>query len=508
MMGNEQCYWKDTFVTACNPTALYGNTPLYRFKPFFLICGLYKIAKSKQSYRNQLATMLSYAEVMEAVKISLGENKNWIVKYYYSRKKANSLQIISNQDDELILDDIELYQEPVMVPRNRPDDTPIFADGTEPPKIKPGPKSGFAHLSIFVGTHRIHTYEKTEMEALGEDYETQIINTWGRRARDLMRRDREERGNEPGTSKRRNRSKSPKKKKNKIEREQEKKEDKGKDQKNRERGKSKELGDKNNNKTEVEVKTEDEQVEIQFIGQYSGQILNKEDNIKYDYDTEKNHVQTEEDRKKEEKNTNEENMKGTSFHQDIEDRQRREELVLAEIELAQKRKELIRLRLQAYQEKINKEQARLDRIQAQIALAVKRRGKMRKKGKKEESSSSGSNSESSSDTGSSGEEDETEKDDTKETEKEKEKETQEEPKKKIEQEREIEITGDELDVLMQKSLKKVLAEAEREKETIKEKEQEKPAQEEVEKKRKREDKEANKKIRTEARYETPDQLTQ
>ena len=179
--GTDTCYWKDIYTTPSNPTALNGTTPLHRLKPFYMLCGIFKVAKINTKYRYQLTFMLIHKDARDAVNLVMAENKIWMVQTWHSRCKKNAMQLIINQDSTCIAE-ILLNKEPMFIPRKEPNAKPRFANGTEPALIKDGTTTTFINLDINVGEHMILSYTLTEMRQMGNDYPIQIIRTWRSRA--------------------------------------------------------------------------------------------------------------------------------------------------------------------------------------------------------------------------------------------------------------------------------------------------------------------------------------
>ena len=167
--GRDICYWKDIYITPTNPTALFGSTPLHKLTPFYLICGLYRVAKTKPEYRKQLTYMLRFQEARDAVNEILLNNKSWTVRKFHSRCKQNAVQLIRNDRGDWNVTQILLYKEPLFVPKKEPDNKPCFADGTEPPRNSDNPITIFTHLDVYVGEHIIHTYSYEDMLILGDE---------------------------------------------------------------------------------------------------------------------------------------------------------------------------------------------------------------------------------------------------------------------------------------------------------------------------------------------------
>lgn len=187
--GRDTCYWKDIYSTPTNPTALIGITPLHKLKPFYMMCGLFKVAKIKPEYRKQITNMLRYEDAREALNQILTDNKCWSVVKYHSRCKQNALQMIRNSRGDWSVTQILLYKEPLFTPKKEPDCKPCFSDRTVPSKHTDNPLSTFTHLDIHVGEHVIHTYTYEDMLILGDAYVGQIIRSWGSRAQEIWERE-------------------------------------------------------------------------------------------------------------------------------------------------------------------------------------------------------------------------------------------------------------------------------------------------------------------------------
>lgn len=173
--GRETYYWQDVLITAYNPIAMIGNIPLHRTKPLFLMSGIFHAAKTKSTYRIQLASMLSNRELKEQVTIIMGENKTWMIKYWFQRKKRYSIQIIKTNDQRYKVEGITLYEEPVVVPFNAPDTPECFV--TKPQQETHRNYSDYPRLHVYAGEHHIHTYDKTEISNMGDEIEAQIVKT-------------------------------------------------------------------------------------------------------------------------------------------------------------------------------------------------------------------------------------------------------------------------------------------------------------------------------------------
>ena len=126
--GKDTCYLKDVYITPTNPTALIGNTPLLKLKPFSLLCGIFKVVKPE--YRRQLAFMMRPQEAKSTIESILRGNNSWALSSYHSRCNQNALQLIRDTEGNWSVTQILLYKEPLFTPRKEPDNNPCFLNRT------------------------------------------------------------------------------------------------------------------------------------------------------------------------------------------------------------------------------------------------------------------------------------------------------------------------------------------------------------------------------------------
>ena len=109
-------YWEDIVGRAKHPTSDSSNIPIDNLKPFYAWCEIFIAAKYNLSYRKQIRLYMENEEGKAALKKLMENNYQWKVESWLPRTCAHSREIHINDQDEAVVREVTLYEEPLFKP--------------------------------------------------------------------------------------------------------------------------------------------------------------------------------------------------------------------------------------------------------------------------------------------------------------------------------------------------------------------------------------------------------
>ena len=155
-LQEDASYWEDIVGRAKHPTSDTGNIPIDNLKPFYALCAIFTAAKYNLSYRRQIRLYMENKEGQAALKKLMESNPHWQVEAWISRNRAHSREIHINDQDEAVVREVTLYEEPLFKSRDdqKQSSRAFFSDGSYP-NLSSTPLSDYPHLDIYIQGEKV-----------------------------------------------------------------------------------------------------------------------------------------------------------------------------------------------------------------------------------------------------------------------------------------------------------------------------------------------------------------
>ena len=124
-------------------------------------------------------------EGQAALKKLMESNPHWQVEAWISRNRAHSREIHINDQDEAVVREVTLYEEPLFKSQDnqKQSSRAFFSDGSYP-NLSSTPLSDYPHLDIYIQGEKVCRKNKTETAELGLFWEASLLDEFAAQARE------------------------------------------------------------------------------------------------------------------------------------------------------------------------------------------------------------------------------------------------------------------------------------------------------------------------------------